>query len=61
MGGRTYLDGGKALNTLFRAQVLVLLVITVYVVERDEGVNTQCCLAELRCHSLTVLWNVVTI
>ena len=55
VGGPTYLDGGKALDTLLCAQLLVLLVVTIDVVEWNEGVEAQGGLAEFWSHTLTML------
>ena len=58
---RMYLDGGKALDTLLCAQLLVLLVVTVDIVKWNQGVETESGLAELGCHLLAVLWQVVSV
>ena len=51
----TYLNCGEALDTLLSAQTLVLLIIAVHSVGRDQGVQAKGSLAVFWSEPLTVL------
>lgn len=51
----TYLEGGESLYALLSAETLVLWLVTVHSVGRNEWVQSESGLAVFRCKSLTVL------